>query len=47
MALAGDRALALALATAGQKRVREMFDPATNTRAILDFYERLAPKEKS
>lgn len=45
MAMAADRDRALAMADAGQKRVREMFDPAANTRAILQFYERLAPKE--
>jgi glycosyltransferase involved in cell wall biosynthesis len=43
MDLAADRDRALALAEAGRRRVREMFDPATNTRAILDFYASLAP----
>jgi colanic acid/amylovoran biosynthesis glycosyltransferase len=43
MALAADRDRTLALAKAGQQRVRVMFDPVANTRAILDFYEGLAP----
>ena len=43
MAMAADRDRALALAEAGRKRVRAMFDPETNTRAILDFYRALAP----
>ena len=38
MALAGDRNAALALAEAGQARVASLFDPETNTRAILDFF---------
>ncbi len=38
MDLAADRARALALAEAGRDRVAAMFDPETNTRAILDFF---------
>jgi glycosyltransferase involved in cell wall biosynthesis len=38
MALAADRGKALALAAAGRDRVAAMFDPETNTRAILDFF---------
>lgn len=38
MDLAGDRARALAMAEAGRDRVAAMFDPETNTRAILDFF---------
>ena len=45
MAMAADRDRALTLAEAGRQRVRAMFDPAANTRAILDFYARLGPKE--
>lgn len=42
MDVASDRDRALALAAAGRERVRTMFDPATNTRAMLDFYASLA-----
>ncbi|EHJ48028.1 glycosyl transferase group 1 [Solidesulfovibrio carbinoliphilus subsp. oakridgensis] len=38
MDLAADRGRALALAAAGRDRVAAMFDPETNTRAILDFF---------
>ncbi|BAH73548.1 glycosyltransferase family 4 protein [Solidesulfovibrio magneticus] len=38
MALAADRESALAMAEEGKKRVAAMFDPETNTRAILDFF---------
>lgn len=38
MALASDRDQALVLAEAGRARVAAMFDPETNTRAILDFF---------
>ncbi|HML54695.1 MAG TPA: glycosyltransferase family 4 protein [Solidesulfovibrio magneticus] len=38
MALAGDRQAALTMAEEGKKRVAAMFDPETNTRAILDFF---------
>lgn len=41
MALAADRKSALAMAEAGKKRVAAMFDPETNTRAILDFFASL------
>ena len=41
MALAADRPAALAMAEAGKKRVAAMFDPETNTRSILDFFENL------
>lgn len=41
MALAGDRPAALTMAEAGKKRVAAMFDPETNTRSILDFFENL------
>lgn len=46
MALAADRDRAVALAKAGQERVRAMFDPEANTRAILDFYAALGAKGK-
>jgi len=38
MALAADRHQALTMAEAGRVRVSAMFDPETNTRAILDFF---------
>jgi glycosyltransferase involved in cell wall biosynthesis len=38
MDLAADRDRALVLAEAGRQRVAAMFDPQTNTRAILDFF---------
>jgi glycosyltransferase involved in cell wall biosynthesis len=41
MALAGDRQAALTMAEEGKKRVAAMFDPETNTRAILDFFANL------
>lgn len=41
MALAADRKSALTMAEEGKKRVAAMFDPETNTRAILDFFASL------
>ena len=38
MALAADRDQALALAEAGRTRVAALFDPATNTQAICNFF---------
>ena len=47
MAMAADRGRALAMAAAGKQRVERMFDPAANTRAILDFYASLGPGGKN
>ncbi len=39
MGMAADRDRALAMAEAGRQRVRTMFDPKANARAILEFFE--------
>jgi glycosyltransferase involved in cell wall biosynthesis len=44
MDLAADRDRAVAMAQAGRERVGRMFDPETNTRAILDFFAQTAAR---
>ena len=46
MAMAADRTRALEMAEAGKQRVAVLFDPAANTKAILDFYASLNWKGK-
>lgn len=47
MALAADRQAALAMAEAGKERVAAMFDPETNTQAILDFFASIPTRRHS
>ncbi|MHC1713274.1 MAG: glycosyltransferase family 4 protein [Solidesulfovibrio sp.] len=47
MALAGNRECALTLAAAGRDRVAALFNPATNTQAILDFYAAMPGRRRS
>lgn len=47
MALAADRDQALAQAAAGRDRVAALFDPAANTRAILDFFAAMPGRRRS
>ncbi|MYL83931.1 glycosyltransferase [Desulfovibrio aerotolerans] len=47
MALAADRDQALALAEAGRARVAALFDPATNTQAICDFFASIPTRRHS